>query len=97
MDPYRVPVSAGPIGPLKNKTDDSQSSRRAYLERHLPPSFLFLPNDFDLRSRAVPQPVAAGPPRGRGTSRGGLPSLSRGGRARLASRRRKPMARSEGL
>jgi hypothetical protein len=37
--------------------------------------FSFFANDFDLRSRAVPQPLAAGAPRGRGTSRDGRSAL----------------------
>jgi hypothetical protein len=48
-------------------------------------------NDFDLRSRAVPQPLAAGAPRGRGTSRDGHLLVRFGGLARLASRWREPI------
>jgi len=58
-----------------NKTEESHSYRRAYKAGTCRLRFSFFANDFDLRSRAVPQPLAAGAPRGRGTSRDGRSAL----------------------
>ena len=62
-----------PFGRLGTRFEISQISGRAYLERHLPPSFLFLQRMISLvclRSRAVRPSfkLRGGAPRGRRTT-----------------------------